>query len=185
VSSSPANPPPDQPGAAGKPKGGAAPQRRTTRGIRAGIRSRRARDRVQEAGHLFAVAFYGAYVGRRPEGGAADAGGGGAEHADHAGALVELGAALSGLGRHAEALDVDRRAAELQPDNPLVQYNLACSLALSGQPAEAVEALERAERCGYDDWEYLARDPDLRSLRRDGRFRALLRRHAGRGTADA
>jgi Flp pilus assembly protein TadD len=89
-------------------------------------------------------------------------------------ALAELGHVYTRLGRYEDGLAVDRLLVGLVPDHPTVHYNLACSLALCGRAAEALDHLETAVRLGYRDGEHLARDEDLRSLRPEPRFRALL-----------
>jgi Flp pilus assembly protein TadD len=90
--------------------------------------------------------------------------------------LAELGQVYTDLGRHADGLRVDRILAGLVPENPTVHYNLACSLALVGGKAEALDALERAVRLGYADGAHMARDRDLAVLRSEPRFQELLRR---------
>lgn len=56
-----------------------------------------------------------------------------------------------------------------------MRYNLACCLALSGRPGEAMKELEALVRDApgvYDAT--IARDPDLDSLRNEERFKSLL-----------
>jgi len=90
--------------------------------------------------------------------------------------LAELGHALTRLGRYHEGLEIDHRLVRCAPDNPTVHYNLACSLCLCGQRAEALDALERSVELGYDDPDHLLADDDLAALRDDPRFGALLQR---------
>ncbi|MBM3977095.1 MAG: hypothetical protein FJ299_08910 [Planctomycetes bacterium] len=92
------------------------------------------------------------------------------------GALAELGHALTRLRRFEEGLDVDRALARLCPEDPLVHYNLACSLALLERRDEAFGALERAVELGYAEPQHLLDDPDLTSLRSDPRFQQLVER---------
>ncbi len=94
---------------------------------------------------------------------------------DYVDVLRCQGALLSRKGLHPLALAIDRRLAELLPSDGVVRYNLACSLASSGLPAEAIEALRAALKCGYDDFEYMEQDGDLDSLRKEPAYRALLR----------
>ena len=89
-------------------------------------------------------------------------------------ALEMLGHALTRAGRHSEALDVDRRLVQLQPDNAFAHYNLACSLSNMGNVEEALGALETALKLGYDDLSFMEKDPDLARVRRDPRYRRLL-----------
>jgi tetratricopeptide (TPR) repeat protein len=80
-------------------------------------------------------------------------------------ALQLLGDDLTKRGRYAEGLDVDQKLAQLQPDNALVQYNLACSYALTKRFEEAHLSLNRALDLGYTDFKWLSRDPDLANFR--------------------
>jgi Flp pilus assembly protein TadD len=91
-------------------------------------------------------------------------------------ALTDLAHCLTRLGRLQEGLAVDRRLVELAPADPTVHYNLACSLALLGERAAALDALEQALACGYDDLEQLLVDEDLSALRAEQRFHAIAAR---------
>jgi len=55
----------------------------------------------------------------------------------------------------------------------LVFYNLACSYSLNGDFGLAAASLESALTLGYRDFKWLARDPDLRSLRKHPLFRPI------------
>ena len=83
------------------------------------------------------------------------------------------------VGRYEDGLALDLKLSELNPREPLVWYNLACSLALLDRRDESLDALARAVKLGYDDFEWMRRDSDLRSLRDDQRFQAILRQEAG------
>lgn len=89
---------------------------------------------------------------------------------------AELGHVLTRLGRHAEALAVDRDLVARRGDCETARYNLSCSLALVGRVEEALAELERAVELGYDDPDQMAADPDLAALRSHARFQALLER---------
>jgi len=81
-------------------------------------------------------------------------------------ALQLLGDHYTQRGRFAEGLQVDEHLARLEPDSPLVFYNLACSYSLTDQLDHATEALEKALNLGYRDFKWLAKDPDLSKLRK-------------------
>ena len=81
-------------------------------------------------------------------------------------ALQLLGEHYTERGRYDEGLEVDERLARLDPKNALVFYNLACSYSLTDQFDHAAAALKRAFELGYRDFTWLARDPDLRKLRK-------------------
>lgn len=80
-------------------------------------------------------------------------------------ALQLLGDHYTQRGRYTDGLEVDERLARLEPQNPLVFYNLACSYSLTDQFDRAAAALKRALELGYREFHWLARDPDLCKLR--------------------
>ncbi len=96
--------------------------------------------------------------------------------------LFSLGDLLTRMGKIEEGLQVDLTLARLQPKDPTVRYNLACSYALLGRKEEALEELKRAVRLGYADPEHMRSDPDLESLRGDDRFEKILARLERRAT---
>ena len=79
-------------------------------------------------------------------------------------ALQLLGDHYTQRGRFSEGLAVDKKLSRLEPRNPLVFYNLACSYSLTGEFDTAVASLEKAISLGYRDFKWLAKDPDLRKL---------------------
>jgi tetratricopeptide (TPR) repeat protein len=85
-------------------------------------------------------------------------------------ALQLLGDHYTQRGRITEGLKVDERLARLEPGNPLVFYNLACSYSLAGDFDQAASALEKSLQLGYRDFEWLAKDPDLKQLRANPAF---------------
>lgn len=89
---------------------------------------------------------------------------------DYVDALQILGDHYTQRGRIIEGLKVDERLARLEPKNPLVFYNLACSYSLSGEIEQAANALEKALKLGYRDFDWLAKDPDLKTLRSHAAF---------------
>jgi tetratricopeptide (TPR) repeat protein len=88
-------------------------------------------------------------------------------------ALQILGDHYTRRGDYAHGLKVDQQLSRLQPRNPLVFYNLACSHSLNGKLDEAAAALVKALRLGYRDFKWLARDPDLRQLRQHPLYRRI------------
>jgi len=85
-------------------------------------------------------------------------------------ALQILGDHYTQRGRITEGLHVDERLARLEPQNPLVFYNLACSYSLAEEFDRAVAALDKAMQLGYRDFDWLAKDPDLKKLRAQPAF---------------
>lgn len=88
-------------------------------------------------------------------------------------ALQLLGDFYTQRGRFDQSLKVDEDLSRLEPRNPLVFYNLACSYSLTDQINLAATALQRALSLGYRDFKWLARDPDLRKLRKHPIFRDI------------
>lgn len=88
--------------------------------------------------------------------------------------------ALNCLGAHIHAGQRDAALAELavhvarHPGDALMQYNLACLLASSGEPDKALDHLGVALTAGYRDWQRVRTSPDLVSLADDPRLDALL-----------
>jgi tetratricopeptide (TPR) repeat protein len=87
--------------------------------------------------------------------------------------LQMLGDHYTQRGRHDHSLKVDQQLSRLQPRNPLVFYNLACSHSLNGELNQAAAALEQALTLGYRDFKWLARDPDLGPLRQHPLYRNI------------
>ena len=88
-------------------------------------------------------------------------------------ALQILGDHYTQRGRFEHSLKIDQQLSRLEPRNPLVFYNLACSYSLNGEYDRAVYSLEKALRLGYRDFKWLARDPDLRKLRKHPLFASI------------
>jgi tetratricopeptide (TPR) repeat protein len=88
-------------------------------------------------------------------------------------ALQLLGDDYTRRGRIKDGLRVDRQLQALRPADPEVLFNLACSLALSGDHPAAVQELLKAIDAGYRDFKWLSRDPDLAALRNYNGYRAV------------
>jgi Flp pilus assembly protein TadD len=82
--------------------------------------------------------------------------------------------------RFGDSLQVERRIIQLRPRDALAHYNLACSYALLRQPDLALTTLRRALELGYQDFRYIQKDHDLDSIRKDPRFRKMLREFESR-----
>lgn len=85
---------------------------------------------------------------------------------DYVEALQILGDDYTKRGRFVDGLKVDEQLARLRPMDSTVLYNLACSYSLTGEVNGAFAALHRALAAGYDDFKWLAQDPDLENLRK-------------------
>jgi len=122
------------------------------------------RKKLAQAGEEFLMGFLGEATRRRPV---------------DAEALAAFSEVLTRAGRFKEGLRADRRLARLRPEDPVVHYNLACSLALTDQSDEAIDALTRSLELGYDDLDHLLQDGDLLSLHGMARFQAIVQALGG------
>ncbi len=82
---------------------------------------------------------------------------------------------LAAKKRFQESLQIERRIIQLRPDDPLAHYNLACSYAILKQPELALGTLRKALEFGYRDFRYIQQDQDLDPIKKDPRFKKLLR----------
>jgi adenylate cyclase len=90
------------------------------------------------------------------------------------------------LGRVPEALAWSVRACALEPDEPYVHYNAACSFAVLGETEQALAAIERGivgGRLCRPAW--IEHDDDLASIREHPRFKALFAAAGGAAKHDA
>jgi len=92
---------------------------------------------------------------------------------DYVEALQILGDHYTQRGRYEHSLKVDKQLSRLEPRNPLVFYNLACSHSLNSEFGLAAAALQKALTLGYRDFKWLAKDPDLRLLRKHPLYRTI------------
>ena len=88
--------------------------------------------------------------------------------------LMALAEDYTAVGLNEKGLALDRRLTHLRPCDPVVHYNLACSLSLVSNTDESLESLTRAIRLGYNDLDHMRTDPDLENVRRHPRFEMLL-----------
>ena len=72
-------------------------------------------------------------------------------------------------------LVVDEQLVHLRPEDPTAHYNLACRYALLKQRDKAIKTLRRAVELGYRDFDFMQEDHDLDSIRKDPRFRKLVK----------
>jgi Flp pilus assembly protein TadD len=94
---------------------------------------------------------------------------------DFADALRAQACNLTMKGRMQDGLAVDQQLVQVRPDDPTAHYNLACRYALLKQRDNAITTLRKAVELGYRDFEFMSEDHDLDSIRKDPRFRKLLK----------
>lgn len=96
--------------------------------------------------------------------------------AERARAKSTIALLWSQLGKHDKALDYYLDATKIDPNNALAFYNLACTYAKLGRKDDAFKALDASVTKGFDQFEWMRMDGDLKPLRKDPRWKKLLRR---------
>lgn len=94
-------------------------------------------------------------------------------------ALMPLAENYTVRGLYKKGLAVDKKLSQIKPDDPIVWYNLACSLALTGSNMSAIKALKKSIELGYCDYEHMVHDKDLDSIKQDVRFKKILQEIRG------
>jgi len=82
---------------------------------------------------------------------------------------------LVAVGEIETGLQWARQALEMDPDEPMVLYNVACIQCLAGRCEDALASLERAVRSGLTQKGWLEHDSNLDPLRNHPRYQALIR----------
>jgi tetratricopeptide (TPR) repeat protein len=90
-------------------------------------------------------------------------------------ALYMAANGLAALGEKDRSLDWANRALALDPEEPMLLYNVACIKSLLGLVDEAIDCLEKSVGNGLTQKEWLQRDSNLDPLREHPRFHALMK----------
>jgi Flp pilus assembly protein TadD len=91
-------------------------------------------------------------------------------------AWYDLGVTLARLNQRKKARACFLKAIRLDPKYAWAYYDLACLDALEDKPKAAFDNLENAVARGFRDVKHLRRDADFRSLRKDARWKAIVKR---------
>jgi non-specific serine/threonine protein kinase len=83
---------------------------------------------------------------------------------------------LMALEETEKGLEWASLALVMDPNEPMVLYNVACIYSVAGKTEEALECLERAAETGLSQREWYEHDSDLDPLREHPRFKALLKK---------
>lgn len=89
-------------------------------------------------------------------------------------AMALLGDLYTRVGRYQDGLAMDEKLYRVDPQNPVILYNLACSYSLLDQIDLSFRSLKKAINCGYDDFYHIEQDSDLDNLKKDSRFQKYL-----------
>jgi len=93
-----------------------------------------------------------------------------------AGVHVLIGNSFLGEKKYKKAQQHYTKALELEPDNFIAMYNMACVRSLEKKIDQAIEWLQKAVEAGYDDFEWMEKDTDLDNIREDKRYKEMLRK---------
>jgi hypothetical protein len=96
------------------------------------------------------------------------------EQPSNANAQFMLGYALHASGDLDNAILQHKKAARMPQVAPMANYNLGCAYALKGMTSEAFEALKTSIDMGVRDLDQFKNDGDLRSLRKDDRWKPMI-----------
>jgi tetratricopeptide (TPR) repeat protein len=95
---------------------------------------------------------------------------------DNARALYLSAHGLVELGELEKGFEWAKRALSIDPEDPIVLYNIACVYSLAGRVEDAINYFERSLETGYAHREWAENDSYLDSIRSHHRFKALLKR---------
>jgi adenylate cyclase len=81
---------------------------------------------------------------------------------------------LVALGECEQGLEWARQALAIDPDEPMVLYNVACIQSLAHCYEDALDSLEKSVRSGLTHKKWLEHDSNLAPLRRHARYKRLI-----------
>jgi adenylate cyclase len=82
---------------------------------------------------------------------------------------------LCGLGNYEEGLAWAEQALAIDPDEPMVLYNVACIQSLAKKYDDALNSLEKAVQSGLTQKNWLEHDSNLDPLRKSPRYKKLIK----------
>jgi len=82
---------------------------------------------------------------------------------------------LAKVGKTKEAKMEGDKALELSPDDPIMMYYGACLYARLGEKKEAIRLIGDSIKSGYENFEWIKRDPDFENIRNEPEFIELIK----------
>ena len=95
-------------------------------------------------------------------------------HPDAVPVLNNLAMVYMAKRDYEKAVSVFGRIADLQPDNASVYYNIACMYSIQNKTKESMDSLKMAIEKGYDNWEHIKADKDLKNIRSSLYYKELM-----------
>jgi serine/threonine protein kinase/Tfp pilus assembly protein PilF len=81
---------------------------------------------------------------------------------------------FASLGEREPAIKYGERSLAIDPEDPMLLYNVACMYSSLGQIDQAIACLERAVDKGFGHREWIDNDPDLKPIRNNPKFQAIV-----------
>ncbi|MEO7367718.1 MAG: protein kinase [Gemmatimonadaceae bacterium] len=81
---------------------------------------------------------------------------------------------FASLGEAEPALKYAERSLAIDPEDPMLLYNVACTYSSLGRIDQAISCLERAVEKGFGHREWIDNDPDLKPLRSSPKYQAIV-----------
>jgi len=97
------------------------------------------------------------------------------QHPDDSRACIMAANANANLQDAERSAHYAARATAMDPDDPMVLYNVACLYGVLGRSDDCLTALEQAVNKGWGDKAWLEHDSDFDSVRNEPRYVALLK----------
>ena len=96
-------------------------------------------------------------------------------HPEDARAHLFLAINLAQSGNINKSKEEAKKALDINPTDPLMQYNASCFYSQMGDKKLAIESLKNAFAAGYQDYEWVKRDTDLENIRKEPEFIELMK----------
>ena len=96
---------------------------------------------------------------------------------DYVDALLNRGVLYIAIGKANKAEEDLKKAVALDGSNAAIHYNLACLYSLTNKVDLATDSLDSALKNGFNDYDRLRSDPDLKNLRASKEFKQVLEKH--------
>ena len=97
------------------------------------------------------------------------------QHPEDARACIMGASSSANIGDAERSAYYAARAMAVDPEDPMVLYNVACAYGILGKTPECLEALEQAVSKGWGDKAWLEHDSDFESIREEPRYLAIVR----------
>jgi tetratricopeptide (TPR) repeat protein len=91
--------------------------------------------------------------------------------------LNSLAIVYSIKGKYDEALSHLKKSVKFQPDSTEAYYYMASIYARQKKVERSTEWLRQAVLKGYNNWDHLKRDSNLKNIRNSSYFKALIKEH--------